>query len=166
MACKQCVKYSLFVDFFKWILLVLGGKDHGKMKTWFPDYTETTPGLMSGKRPCTEGGRAGRGSQQSISFCSSSEADDVVEVQTPTLFQLVLHLKGPLTHPLRLSCVKYSLFVDFFKWILSVLRGKNYGKMKTWLPDYTETTPGLQYKDLRVGSGPVVEMRELFCWTF
>ncbi|CBI26549.3 unnamed protein product, partial [Vitis vinifera] len=85
-------------------------------------------------------------SQQSISFCSSSEADDVVEVQTPTLFQLVLHLKGPLTHPLRLSCVKYSLFVDFFKWILSVLRGKNYGKMKTWLPDYTETTPGLQYK--------------------
>ena len=30
--------------------------------------------------------------------------------------------------------------------IVSVLRGKNYGKMKTWLPDYTETTPGLQYK--------------------
>ena len=28
------------------IVSVLGGKDHGKMKMWFPDYTETTPGLQ------------------------------------------------------------------------------------------------------------------------
>ena len=37
----------------------------------------------------------------------------------------------------------FGMFVGF---IVSVLGGKDYGKMKTWLPDYTETTPGLQDK--------------------
>ncbi|KAJ9678529.1 hypothetical protein PVL29_020652 [Vitis rotundifolia] len=83
--------------------------------------------------------------QESISFCSSSETDDV-EVQTPTLFQLTY----------------FGMFIGL---IVSVLEGKDYGKMKTWFPDYTETTPGLQYKDLRVGTGPAPKVGEpvVFC---
>jgi hypothetical protein len=37
---------------------------------------------------------------------------------------------------------------------MPALRGKDYGKTKMSYPDYTETQSGLQYKDLRVGSGP------------
>lgn len=38
---------------------------------------------------------------------------------------------------------------------MPALRGKDYGKTKMRYPDYTETDSGLQYKDLRVGSGPI-----------
>lgn len=38
---------------------------------------------------------------------------------------------------------------------MPALRGKDYGKTKMRYPDYTETNSGLQYKDLRVGSGPI-----------
>ncbi|RWR80154.1 peptidyl-prolyl cis-trans isomerase FKBP19, chloroplastic [Cinnamomum micranthum f. kanehirae] len=52
-------------------------------------------------------------------------------------------------------------FIDFIKGLLlglhldpvPALRGKDYGKTKMRFPDYTETKSGLQYKDLRVGSG-------------
>ncbi|CAH9052245.1 unnamed protein product [Cuscuta epithymum] len=37
---------------------------------------------------------------------------------------------------------------------MPALRGKDYGKSKMRYPDYTETSSGLQYKDLKVGSGP------------
>ncbi|XP_052186186.1 peptidyl-prolyl cis-trans isomerase FKBP19, chloroplastic isoform X2 [Diospyros lotus] len=37
---------------------------------------------------------------------------------------------------------------------MPALRGKDYGKTKMRYPDYTETESGLQYKDLRGGSGP------------
>lgn len=37
---------------------------------------------------------------------------------------------------------------------MPALRGKDYGKTKMRYPDYNETPSGLQYKDLRVGSGP------------
>ncbi|XP_061359473.1 peptidyl-prolyl cis-trans isomerase FKBP19, chloroplastic [Gastrolobium bilobum] len=37
---------------------------------------------------------------------------------------------------------------------MPALRGKDYGKTKMRYPDYTETESGLQYKDLRPGSGP------------
>ncbi|GAB4857232.1 Peptidyl-prolyl cis-trans isomerase fkbp19, chloroplastic [Ancistrocladus abbreviatus] len=37
---------------------------------------------------------------------------------------------------------------------MPALRGKDYGKTKMSYPDYIETESGLQYKDLRVGSGP------------
>ncbi|XP_051122094.1 peptidyl-prolyl cis-trans isomerase FKBP19, chloroplastic [Andrographis paniculata] len=37
---------------------------------------------------------------------------------------------------------------------MPALRGKDYGKTKMRYPDYTETNSGLQYKDLRVGTGP------------
>lgn len=37
---------------------------------------------------------------------------------------------------------------------MPALRGKDYGKTKMRYPDYTETESGLQYKDLRAGSGP------------
>nr|XP_027100461.1 peptidyl-prolyl cis-trans isomerase FKBP19, chloroplastic-like isoform X2 [Coffea arabica] len=40
------------------------------------------------------------------------------------------------------------------------LRGKDYGKTKMRYPDYIETESGLQYKDLRVGSGPTPKIGE------
>ncbi|CAH2072852.1 unnamed protein product [Thlaspi arvense] len=38
---------------------------------------------------------------------------------------------------------------------MPAIRGKDYGKTKMKYPDYTETPSGLQYKDLRVGTGPI-----------
>ncbi|KAF9618987.1 hypothetical protein IFM89_002982 [Coptis chinensis] len=38
------------------------------------------------------------------------------------------------------------------------IRGKDYGKTKMRYPDYVETNSGLQYKDLRAGSGPSAKM--------
>ncbi|PIA31403.1 hypothetical protein AQUCO_04900005v1 [Aquilegia coerulea] len=43
---------------------------------------------------------------------------------------------------------------------MPALRGKDYGKTKMRYADYTETESGLQYKDLRVGSGPSPKMGE------
>ncbi|KAJ3671802.1 hypothetical protein LUZ60_007881 [Juncus effusus] len=43
---------------------------------------------------------------------------------------------------------------------MPALRGKDYGKTKMKYPDYTETQSGLQYKDLRVGSGSPPKMGE------
>lgn len=43
---------------------------------------------------------------------------------------------------------------------MPALRGKDYGKTKMRFPDYTETQSGLQYKDLRVGSGPTPKIGE------
>lgn len=43
---------------------------------------------------------------------------------------------------------------------MPALRGKDYGKTKMRYPDYTETESGLQYKDLRQGSGPKPKMGE------
>ncbi|KAA8532280.1 hypothetical protein F0562_032313 [Nyssa sinensis] len=43
---------------------------------------------------------------------------------------------------------------------MPALRGKDYGKTKMRYPDYTETESGLQYKDLRAGSGPTPKMGE------
>ncbi|XP_063939524.1 peptidyl-prolyl cis-trans isomerase FKBP19, chloroplastic isoform X2 [Daucus carota subsp. sativus] len=38
---------------------------------------------------------------------------------------------------------------------MPALKGKDYGKTKMRYPDYIETNSGLQYKDLRVGNGPM-----------
>ncbi|XP_031490236.1 peptidyl-prolyl cis-trans isomerase FKBP19, chloroplastic [Nymphaea colorata] len=43
---------------------------------------------------------------------------------------------------------------------MPALRGKDYGKTKMRYPDYTETSSGLQYKDLRLGSGPTPNVGE------
>ncbi|XP_016475600.1 peptidyl-prolyl cis-trans isomerase FKBP19, chloroplastic-like [Nicotiana tabacum] len=43
---------------------------------------------------------------------------------------------------------------------MPALRGKDYGKTKMRYPDYNETQSGLQYKDLRVGSGPTPKIGE------
>lgn len=43
---------------------------------------------------------------------------------------------------------------------MPALRGKDYGKTKMKYPDYTETSSGLQYKDLRTGDGPKPKMGE------
>lgn len=37
---------------------------------------------------------------------------------------------------------------------MPALRGKDYGKSRMKYPDYTETPSGLQFKDLREGTGP------------
>ncbi|CAH9080249.1 unnamed protein product [Cuscuta europaea] len=44
---------------------------------------------------------------------------------------------------------------------MPALRGKDYGKSKMHYPDYTETSSGLQYKDLKVGSGPNPKMGDI-----
>ncbi|EYU28483.1 hypothetical protein ABFS82_11G081100 [Erythranthe guttata] len=44
---------------------------------------------------------------------------------------------------------------------MPALRGKDYGKTKMRYPDYTETNSGLQYKDLRQGSGPIPKTGEI-----
>ncbi|KAL9226441.1 hypothetical protein vseg_002255 [Gypsophila vaccaria] len=43
---------------------------------------------------------------------------------------------------------------------MPALRGKDYGKTKMRYPDYTETSSGLQYKDLRMGMGPKPKIGE------
>ncbi|XP_059633408.1 peptidyl-prolyl cis-trans isomerase FKBP19, chloroplastic isoform X2 [Cornus florida] len=43
---------------------------------------------------------------------------------------------------------------------MPAIRGRDYGKTKMRYPDYTETESGLQYKDLRAGSGPKPKMGE------
>ncbi|CAL1355215.1 unnamed protein product [Linum trigynum] len=43
---------------------------------------------------------------------------------------------------------------------MPALRGKDYGKTKMKYPDYIETNSGLQYKDLRVGSGSTPKIGE------
>ncbi|GMH09722.1 hypothetical protein Nepgr_011563 [Nepenthes gracilis] len=43
---------------------------------------------------------------------------------------------------------------------MPAIRGKDYGKTKMRYADYTETESGLQYKDLRVGSGPTPKLGE------
>ncbi|KAJ4842707.1 Peptidyl-prolyl cis-trans isomerase fkbp19, chloroplastic [Turnera subulata] len=50
--------------------------------------------------------------------------------------------------------------VHTFEHAVPALRGKDYGKTKMRYPDYTETESGLQYKDLRVGSGRTPKMGE------
>ncbi|KAH7365032.1 hypothetical protein KP509_18G005600 [Ceratopteris richardii] len=52
--------------------------------------------------------------------------------------------------------VSASEFVD-----MPALRGKDYGKTKMRYPDYTLTESGLQYKDLRVGTGPIPKEGEI-----
>ncbi|KAH7279846.1 hypothetical protein KP509_37G040000 [Ceratopteris richardii] len=52
--------------------------------------------------------------------------------------------------------VSSSEFVD-----MPALRGKDYGKTKMRYPDYTLTESGLQYKDLKVGTGPIPKEGEI-----
>ncbi|KAL1565375.1 Peptidyl-prolyl cis-trans isomerase fkbp19, chloroplastic [Salvia divinorum] len=44
---------------------------------------------------------------------------------------------------------------------MPALRGKDYGKTKMRYPDYEETNSGLQYKDLRKGTGPTPKIGEI-----
>ncbi|KAK4488731.1 hypothetical protein RD792_004512, partial [Penstemon davidsonii] len=50
---------------------------------------------------------------------------------------------------------------SLFEHTVPALRGKDYGKTKMRYPDYTQTNSGLQYKDLRVGSGPIPKIGEV-----
>ncbi|XP_057550783.1 uncharacterized protein LOC130828800 isoform X2 [Amaranthus tricolor] len=51
--------------------------------------------------------------------------------------------------PAAVAAASSSEFAD-----MPALRGKDYGKTKMRYPDYTETESGLQFKDLRMGTGP------------
>ncbi|CAO2836371.1 unnamed protein product [Amaranthus hypochondriacus] len=53
------------------------------------------------------------------------------------------------TPPAAVAAASSSEFAD-----MPALRGKDYGKTKMRYPDYTETESGLQFKDLRMGTGP------------
>ncbi|XP_023763841.1 peptidyl-prolyl cis-trans isomerase FKBP19, chloroplastic [Lactuca sativa] len=53
-----------------------------------------------------------------------------------------------LGNPLGNGVAMASNFAD-----MPALKGKDYGKTKMKYPDYAETSSGLQYKDLRAGSG-------------
>ncbi|XP_058102882.1 peptidyl-prolyl cis-trans isomerase FKBP19, chloroplastic isoform X2 [Magnolia sinica] len=64
-------------------------------------------------------------------------------------------LAGGLRHAAEDGMAIASEFAD-----MPALRGKDYGKTKMRYPDYTETQSGLQYKDLRVGSGLTAKMGE------
>lgn len=57
------------------------------------------------------------------------------------------------------TCLDEAAFAAQFA-DMPALRGKDYGKTKMRYPDYTETSSGLQYKDLRVGDGPTPKMGE------
>ncbi|XP_077212304.1 FKBP-like peptidyl-prolyl cis-trans isomerase family protein [Tasmannia lanceolata] len=64
-------------------------------------------------------------------------------------------LAGVLCHAMEDQVAVASEFAD-----MPALRGKDYGKSKMRYPDYIETKSGLQYKDLRPGSGPTPKMGE------
>ncbi|KAI8526743.1 hypothetical protein RHMOL_Rhmol12G0019700 [Rhododendron molle] len=55
---------------------------------------------------------------------------------------------------------RYSNASSSSRICVPAIRGKDYGKTKMRYQDYTETESGLQYKDLRVGSGPTPKVGE------
>ncbi|KAL2927549.1 Peptidyl-prolyl cis-trans isomerase FKBP19 chloroplastic, partial [Bienertia sinuspersici] len=57
--------------------------------------------------------------------------------------------------PVAVAASSSSGFTD-----MPAIRGKDYGKTKMRYPDYTETETGLQFKDLRVGTGPIPKAGE------
>ncbi|CAN1308698.1 Peptidyl-prolyl cis-trans isomerase FKBP19, chloroplastic [Linum perenne] len=69
------------------------------------------------------------------------------------VFMLSLGLLLPQYH--RDGVAVASEFAD-----MPALRGKDYGKSKMRFPDYTETSSGLQYKDLRPGTGATPNVGE------
>ncbi|KAJ4960918.1 hypothetical protein NE237_020828 [Protea cynaroides] len=71
------------------------------------------------------------------------------------LFSTVGVVAAATWHALKDGVAVASEFAD-----MPALRGKDYGKTKMRYPDYAETESGLQYKDLRVGSGPMPMMGE------
>ncbi|KAH6809832.1 FKBP-like peptidyl-prolyl cis-trans isomerase family protein [Perilla frutescens var. frutescens] len=65
-------------------------------------------------------------------------------------------LAAPVVNSQNVEASIASEFAD-----MPALRGKDYGKTKMRYPDYTETNSGLQYKDLRVGTGPTPKIGEV-----
>ncbi|XP_021745527.1 peptidyl-prolyl cis-trans isomerase FKBP19, chloroplastic isoform X2 [Chenopodium quinoa] len=60
-----------------------------------------------------------------------------------------------LSAPPSIAASSGSGFAD-----MPALRGKDYGKTKMRYPDYIETESGLQFKDLRKGTGPTPKIGE------
>ncbi|KAL5717149.1 Peptidyl-prolyl cis-trans isomerase fkbp19 [Ranunculus cassubicifolius] len=71
------------------------------------------------------------------------------------MFSVIGILIGNLWRGQEDQVASASQFAD-----MPALRGKDYGKSKMRYPDYSETESGLQYKDLRVGTGPSPKMGE------
>ncbi|KAJ1685600.1 hypothetical protein LUZ63_016990 [Rhynchospora breviuscula] len=90
--------------------------------------------------------------------CTSQEIDvvkskDLTTSSGVTRRRNIMFLLGAASgtafkHFIDAGHVLAAEFVD-----MPALRGKDYGKPKMRYPDYTETQSGLQYKDLRIGSG-------------
>ncbi|XP_021900240.1 peptidyl-prolyl cis-trans isomerase FKBP19, chloroplastic isoform X2 [Carica papaya] len=76
-------------------------------------------------------------------------------VRRKVLISTIGVLAGAMWNPSSDMEAVASEFAD-----MPALRGKDYGKTKMRYPDYIETESGLQYKDLRVGTGPRPTMGE------
>ncbi|KAF3661015.1 Peptidyl-prolyl cis-trans isomerase FKBP19, chloroplastic [Capsicum annuum] len=88
----------------------------------------------------------------------STSSDGIESLDCGVVFdrrQVLLSSVGFLTASISNAGMAAAEFAD-----MPALRGKDYGKTKMKFPDYTETQSGLQYKDLRVGSGPTPKIGE------
>ncbi|GFP83064.1 peptidyl-prolyl cis-trans isomerase fkbp19 chloroplastic [Phtheirospermum japonicum] len=105
--------------------------------------------------------------RNSIDSSSSSEGIGSLEHSAPIdRRQIVISsiglLAAAISNSQRTQASIASEYADssLFEHIVPALRGKDYGKSKMRYPDYVETISGLQYKDLRVGSGPTPKIGE------
>eukprot|EP00262_Sarcandra_glabra_P006934 TRINITY_DN19496_c0_g1_i1.p1 TRINITY_DN19496_c0_g1~~TRINITY_DN19496_c0_g1_i1.p1 ORF type:complete len:255 (+),score=35.32 TRINITY_DN19496_c0_g1_i1:12-776(+) len=104
-------------------------------------------------------GRAERCSHSAICSLndvnSSTSFRETFDRRKVLLISTIGFLAGTLRNITEDGVAVASEFAD-----MPALRGKDYGKTKMRFPDYTETQSGLQYKDLRIGSGPTPKTGE------
>ncbi|KAL5717151.1 Peptidyl-prolyl cis-trans isomerase fkbp19 [Ranunculus cassubicifolius] len=96
--------------------------------------------------------------RKSERFCISNLKGGVTTMdfqRRHIMFSVIGILIGNLWRGQEDQVASASQFAD-----MPALRGKDYGKSKMRYPDYSETESGLQYKDLRVGTGPSPKMGE------
>lgn len=74
--------------------------------------------------------------------------DSYATVDLPARRHLMLTLLGSIAVTALPACAAEPKYEQ-----MEALKGKDYGKVRTKYPDYVSTDSGLQYKDLRDGSG-------------
>ncbi|KAL0027334.1 hypothetical protein WJX79_001396 [Trebouxia sp. C0005] len=84
------------------------------------------------------------------SYVLRNQKDSCSLTDTPVRRQMLLSLLGS-SALIALPAVAEPKFEQ-----MEALKGKDYGKVRTKYPDYVLTDSGLQYKDLRDGSGDAV----------
>ncbi|KAH9614572.1 hypothetical protein KSS87_017053, partial [Heliosperma pusillum] len=91
-------------------------------------------------------------SQHSVPLPGTTKPSCVTQIQLLDRRQLISAFLTLTAGPSLVSphIAAASEFAD-----MPALRGKDYGKTKMRYPDYTQTQSGLQYKDLRMGNGPI-----------